>query len=74
MAALSFLSSDTEVNDTEKVVQVTSIMKWFIADFGGKKGIKKIVQKNLNKDFSSYSVRFKKYDWSTNLKNYAVQE
>lgn len=74
MAALSFLSSDTEINDTEKVLQVTSIMKWFLADFGGKKGIKEILKKNLNKDFSSYKVRFKKYDWSTDLKNYAVQE
>ena len=72
-AALSFLSTETEIDSLKKEVKVTKIMQWFKADFGGKKGIKSILSKYLNKNFSEYSVQFKNYDWRQELKNYTSQ-
>jgi hypothetical protein len=71
LAATSFLTQDVEVDDTQKVVRVTKLMKWFKADFGGNRGIKEILQKYLGKDFSDYKIEFKDYDWSSSLGNYA---
>lgn len=70
MATLSFLKSETEIDEKNKVIRATTIMKWFIADFGGKKGIKNILQRNLNIDPSGYSIKFKRYNQSTELKNF----
>ncbi len=61
-AALSFLSTETEIDSIKKEVKVTKIIQWFKADFGGTKGIKSILSKYLHKDFSEYSVQFKNYD------------
>lgn len=69
-ATLSFLSTETEIDSIKKVVNVTQLMRWFIADFGGKKGVRSILAKYLTKDFAGYSIKYKKYDWSQELKNY----
>lgn len=67
IAAKSFLNSETEFDDVKKEVKVTKIMSWFIADFGGKKGIRKIIKEKLLKDVEDYSVKFKPYDWAAEL-------
>ena len=72
-AALSFLLTETEIDSIKEEVKVTKIMQWFKADFGGTKGIKSILSKYLNKDFLEYSVQFKNYDWTQELKNYTSQ-
>jgi hypothetical protein len=70
MASLSFLESETEIDKSKKIITVTSIMKWFLADFLGKKGIKNIINRYLKIDYSDYSIQFKKYDWSAELKKF----
>lgn len=70
MAASSFLLQETEVDNANKTVHITKIMQWFRADFGGKKGIKKILKNHLDQDFSDYAIEFKDYDWSEQLGNY----
>jgi hypothetical protein len=67
IAAKSFLNSETEFDDIKKQVRVTKIMSWFIADFGGKKGIRKIIKEKLQNDVEGYSVKFKPYDWAAEL-------
>ena len=42
-------------------------MSWFIADFGGKKGIRKILHEKLQQDVIGYSIQFKPYDWNAEL-------
>ena len=37
-------------------------MSWFIANFCDKKGIRKIIREQLQKDVPGYSVKFKSYD------------
>jgi hypothetical protein len=70
VAARSFLSGDTEIDDVKKVVRVSKIMSWFIADFGGKQGIRKLIKKVLQKDVNSYRIKFKPYNWNEALHNF----
>lgn len=74
IAASSFLTTETEINETNRVVSVSKIMQWFKGDFGGNDGIKNILSKYLSKDFSSCTIRYKKYDWKEELKNFAVDK
>jgi len=61
-AAKSFLNSETTFDDIKKQVMVIKIMSWFIANFCDKKGIRKIIREQLQKDVPGYSVKFKSYD------------
>ncbi|MGA9649822.1 DUF547 domain-containing protein [Pedobacter sp.] len=70
IAASSFLKTDSQVDTLKKQVMVSKIMQWFKADFGGNKGIKVILQKYLEQDFSEYSLKFKEYDWTQKMKNF----
>lgn len=63
-AAFSFLTAETEVDTQHKVVKTSALLKWFIGDFGGKKGIKKALSKYLETDVSDYTIQFKPYDWT----------
>lgn len=69
-AAISFITQDAEVDDAKKIVRVTKIMQWFKGDFGGERGIKNILKKYLQKDFTDYKIAYKEYDWSQDLRNY----
>ncbi len=66
-ATQSFLKTETIIDSLNQQVFVTKIMDWFIADFGGKKGIRKLVTQVFKKDVSLYQVKFKKYDWGKSL-------
>lgn len=70
VAAKVFLTSETEIDSINKKLTVTKIMDWFRADFGGKKGIRRIINKYLNKDVDGYKIKFKPYDWDEALHNF----
>ncbi len=69
-AAFSFLTAETDVDPQNKVVKTSALLKWFIGDFGGKKGIKKALSKYLETDVSDYTIEFKAYDWTTAHHNF----
>ena len=70
LATLSFLEGDAEIKEVEKEVHITKLMKWFLKDFGGRRGIRKILKQQLNKDFKKYKLIFKPYSWEEELDNY----
>lgn len=70
LAAKSFLGSETEIDDANKVIKVTKIMDWFRGDFNGKKGIRKIIKQVLQKDVNDYAIKFKIYNWDAALHNF----
>lgn len=74
VAAKSFLSGDTEIDDVKKEVRATKMMSWFIGDFGGKRGIRKIIGDVIQKDVNVYSITFKPYNWNEALHNFEEQE
>ncbi|MGK2862076.1 MAG: DUF547 domain-containing protein [Chitinophagaceae bacterium] len=74
LATRSFLGADTEIDDSKKEIRVTKIMDWFIGDFGGKKGIRRIITEVLNRDVSGYAIKFKSYNWDEALHNFQSEE
>jgi len=70
LATISFLETETDTFESKKEVHVTSLMKWFLKDFGGKSGIRKILSKRLGMDFSGFKLIFKPYSWEEDLDNY----
>ena len=70
MATRSFLRSETEIDESKKEVRVSKIMDWFRGDFGGKKGIRRIIGDIFEKDFKGYTLEFKSYDWDIKLRNF----
>jgi Protein of unknown function, DUF547 len=73
IAAKVFLKSETEIDTINKTVSVTKIMDWFAADFGGKKGVRKIISNALQKDVDGFKIKYKPYDWDEKLHNFSEQ-
>lgn len=69
-ATISFLESETDFDDSNKEVQITSLFKWYFMDFDGKKGIQKIYKNQLNKDITGYQIIYKEYSWVEDLNNF----
>ena len=49
-------------------------MEWFIGDFNGKKGIRRILKSEMQKDMNGYNIKFKLYNWDEALYNFVEQE
>lgn len=71
MASLSFLESETDIDHSKKEIHISKLFQWFIADFGGKKGIRNILKEKLEINSSSYKLIYKEYSWEEALDNYA---
>lgn len=70
-ATLSFLEGETDILEGKKEIHITKLFKWFLADFGGKSGIRKILKEYLKIEPKGYSLVFKSYSWEEDLNNYA---
>jgi hypothetical protein len=71
LAEKSFIKNDAEYDETAGSVSVSKIFSWFRGDFGGKKGIRKLLVKHgFAADGKKLKLRFKNYDWSLALKAY----
>jgi hypothetical protein len=70
IATRSFLHNNTKIDDDQKEVTVTQLMKWYIKDFGGEKGIREIIKKVIQKDVSGYRILFSEYNWEEDLRNF----
>jgi hypothetical protein len=74
MAEHSFLLSSSSLDHEKKTVSVSRIMFWFIGDFGGRSGIRKLMSKAYGMDLSSYGIRFKPYNWEVQLDAFVDQD
>ena len=70
MATLSFLEAETDCFEDKKEVHVSRIFLWFLGDFGGKMGIRKILKEKLDLNTTGYKIIFKKYSWDEQLDIY----
>lgn len=74
LATRIYLKSEVSYNGNENSVDVPAIFSWFRGDFGGKKGIRKILkEQQLIPDGSSPKLKWKKYDWSLALQNFSTE-
>jgi len=71
MATGSFLESETTIFPEEKRVETSSLLNWFAADFGGKKGALAIISTVMEQDVSNYKLAFTKYNWDKQLANFS---
>jgi thiol-disulfide isomerase/thioredoxin len=71
IATKAYLSGEAEYDSTTNKVRVPKLMSWFRADFGGKKGMLKILKEhNIIPSHANPKIRFKPYDWTLTLNNY----
>lgn len=69
-ATLSFLESETIVHPEKKEVHISTLFKWFLGDFDGSKGVRKILKEKLGMDSKGYRLVFSEYSWDEQLDNY----
>ncbi len=72
LATISFLGSETLIFKAQKEIHVTRLFQWFLGDFGGIKGIKKILTEKLNIETNQYKIIYKEYSWEEVLDNYVA--
>jgi len=71
-ATLSYLEQEVEYDEESNTAHIPALMSWFRADFGGFKGIRKIlttlelIPKNVQP-----KLQFKPYSWELYLNNYS---
>jgi hypothetical protein len=74
-ATRSYLAADVEILPEENAIYLSSIFKWFAADFGGRVGIIEFVLSHvsnkrellwLSKEQDRVGLRYKPYDWNLN--------
>ena len=71
LATKNYLHTETDYNTASAVIHLPKIMSWFRADFGGKKGMKSMLEKyGITKKSEDITIRFKEYDWTLFLNNY----
>lgn len=71
LATKIYLKNEVLYNAEEHTTEVPAIFNWFRGDFGGKKGIGKILkEQKLIPDDSNPRIKWKKYDWTLALKNF----
>ena len=71
LASLSFIRGETQIDKQKKKIHISRLFLWFLNDFNGPKGIRKIVGKYLDQDLSRYKLVYNDYSWEENLNNYA---
>lgn len=71
LATRVFLKGEVLFNKEENTMDLPKIFSWFRGDFGGKKGIIKLLQqKNIIPSDAKPTIKWKDYDWTLDLKNY----
>jgi Protein of unknown function, DUF547 len=65
LATKVYLKREVKYNMEQQRVEVPAIMSWFRADFGGKKGILKILHEQGLVPVTNFpAIHWKKYDWT----------
>ncbi len=70
-ATIGFLKSTSIIDTTEKKITVSKLFSWFSGDFGGEKGVYKIMlSKGIIPHETTFKILYADYDWTLDLKNY----
>ena len=71
LATKAYLRSEAEYDETTNTVKLPTLMSWFRRDFGGKKGMIKLLQQlSIVPSDKRPKIKFKTYDWTLYLQNY----
>jgi len=67
IATLAFVKGESEIDNENKTITTSKILSWFKGDFGGTKGIRVLMAKVYQRDFTDYTIKFNKYNWDKEL-------
>ncbi|MEJ8840945.1 DUF547 domain-containing protein [Lacibacter sp. H375] len=71
IAATAYLTGEAEYDKQANTMKLPAIMGWFRKDFGGKKGmIRLLKEKAIIPNDVHPNIKFKSYDWTLYLNNY----
>ncbi|MFT6335744.1 MAG: hypothetical protein ACI86M_002304 [Saprospiraceae bacterium] len=70
MATLSFLESETKIDKENKRLHLSQLFKWYMGDFGGKSGSRKIVSEYLKTNVVRYKIEYTPYNYTEELDNF----
>ena len=71
LATKVYLKQDVLYDPGKNTVQITELVKWYIKDFGGKKGVVSFLKKyQLIPDDAKPVILYHPYDWSVLLRYY----
>lgn len=74
-ATKAYLTTEAEWDSAANAIRLPKLMSWFRADFGGKKGMRRILrQHGIIAAAASPKIKFKPYDWTLTLNNYTTQK
>ncbi|MCG9792686.1 DUF547 domain-containing protein [Flavobacterium algicola] len=66
----SFIISETTVNEKEQILKTSKLLHWYRGDFGGIKGIQKLLNHILELENNNYKIQFNDYSWEPYLENF----
>lgn len=69
-ATRDFLMLNSRLEQDKNIVFISPLFSWFRGDFGGEKGIKKILIKHNIITSSSVRIKYTEYDWTLDLNNF----
>ena len=71
IATLSFLEGETTLFPEKKEIHTSRLFQWFIGDFGGKRGVRNILQEKLKTKLSGFKLVYTEYSWAEELDNFS---
>lgn len=74
VSSFNFIQHETQIDNEKKKVYISRLFLWFLNDFGGRKGTKKILKKYLKQNFSGYKIIYNSYSWEEKLDNYVADD
>ncbi|WP_350285390.1 DUF547 domain-containing protein [uncultured Croceitalea sp.] len=70
-ATKTYLKNSSDYSARTNTVAVTSLFSWFRGDFGGKKGVKRILNEHdIIATIKGVDLTYKDYDWTLALNNF----
>lgn len=70
LATSSFLENETTVKPEQNEIHITRLFQWYQGDFGGKRGIRRILAQYLDIPTRGWKLVYQPYDWTEALHNF----
>jgi hypothetical protein len=67
LATLSFLETETRLDKAKNEIWVSRLLHWYRGDFGGVRGIRKMLKQKLNLEPRGMKIQFSEYNWKEQL-------
>ena len=70
LATVSFIESETTIENHKKIIETSKLFLWYKADFGSTCDIKQIIERIFNQKLKKYSIKYKPYNWTKQLNKF----